>query len=570
MYYATFFLPFLKRTIVRDRLELFKALRYDSDFARLDFKTWKLPEMTDKQSMTLRVELPKSKTPPVYVNGVRTLYLDGEKNVPLKIRIVMDQKPTDVTGLKFLVYLVPTGSGKEDSKKLLVSKDIAPGTKNYRDLTLKFDSTLEEGTYYLRVVAENNTGVQLNTEDNFRVDDINHKWQIEKIRENGDSYDTFKAENNAKTINETAEDIFLTSIRSEDDTLGQEETEANHNPKLNNAIQGYFEYRADLLKSKQPVGFPVVDTNVSCWKTPLKKQQTSIDNELQRQYILKFNDFDRRWDIPISKKLYDLERMFLVQTQMGYVHCQISSDSRQNNFNFDFRPFDHAEFRTLQGLRKKIFASISESATDEDGKTNGVFETWLKWLDVADPENANQTRAKQLKDYVKEYASCYDRIRKMIIEGNNDKVFESLFKLQNLDTITLNIPLSKKTPTERQEYVEVILVPPLHPLRLAWFSGLFDLFNELEKSLQKSNNRASKLNQLKWIFEGHLSPTNNPLLIARNSMEYLQYAGEIAFGWGIYIQTGKQGLFNERQIKALVAEQLNLDFENRIDTDVDS
>lgn len=106
--------------------------------------------------------------------------------------------------------------------------------------------------------------------------------------------------------------------------------------------------------------------------------------------------------------------------------------------------------------------------------------------------------------------------------------------------------------------------------------NLIDLFNDWEvKTVENSKYRKDWINKLDNLFLGELTPENNPLiLIDIESKKSFQYAGELAYGWGLYIKPNDDGAGSNslisinRQIKTFLSRILNIDKENRIDSEV--
>ena len=144
---------------------------------------------------------------------------------------------------------------------------------------------------------------------------------------------------------------------------------------------------------------------------------------------------------------------------------------------------------------------------------------------------------------------------------------ERLANIQNLDTVYI------ESPVGGMRDCAVKLMTPLHPLRLAWFVNLFELYSDWErKTIADPSHLKEWTAATAELFLGGIYPSNNPLIIAQSTSRYFQYSGEIVFGWGAWIQNDDAhrtvNLSSERQVKVHIAEQLNLPCEARIDADV--
>ena len=540
---------FLNQSSAKDKVSLMHGIRNSENFTALDFANWKIPEIN--KSPTLRLKVGELTSPHIKINdGDKTLSVPHGKTATLKLRITLTPAPKDYPTLRlFRIMLVSTDGMTEVCEAKHVK--VTDNNRAYRDVTLKASSDMyEEGTYFFRVIGEDEAGSPLNVDDDFISDEIQHQW--EQAKKAGAEYSTFKALHQTKSINETEEIFFNFADSDEDDNDGQRDH--LRKDKLDNAMQAYFRYRIDKLKNKEEADLPNPDKKSAAW-LELKGQG------LQKIFHLKLG-VNHNYQIPVSNKLFTLEKEILQHAKyVGHVTCRTYANPAFADFEqLTFHPFERPEFGTLLSLRKQIFSSILASSGTET--ENGVFETWIQ---SCAPENIVL-----LKSYVREYLKCYDvallAIKNASVAGNNE-AFSYLTRLQDLDTVTLTTPI-----TDGKE-IRVKLIPPLHPLRLAWFINLYDLFTDWEHRTISNRVHIKEWNaELMDLFLGDIYPSNNPLILAQEPSRYFQYSGEIVLGWGIFTQNENRQvnsiLSNERQIKIYVAEQLNLACETRIDTDV--
>ena len=533
---------FLNNIDTTDKFELMHEIHNSPDFAKLDFACWELPEIENSALLKISVGDVQSKEF-VYDGTDKVLRVQQGKNVSVKIRINTDPAPKDFPTLKTFKIKLVTTDGHEEYKDVKTVK-VTENNRSYRDVTIKISANVfEEGTFYFRIVGEDESGAQLNTEDDFRDEHINSLWLQEKETKGTDAnYQDFKDQHQAKTTNET-DDLRLQFIEGgevEDDGFT---FPPSRKDKLANALQAYFRYRIDGLKSTKNQEFPQTTSDTALW-------QNTSGLGLQSTFLLKFG-VNHNYQIQISSKLRELERIFLEHcSEIGNVECTLHVNSTNASFPYkDFIPFTGDGISKLLCLRDKVFRSIMASAPED----SGIFETWL---DLARPE---------VIDLVREYIRCYTDVLNQF--QNNNTPADVLEKVQNWDIVDI------QTQVDDGQNIHVKLLSPLHPLRLTWFINLWDLFTSWEnKTIENKKHKKEWTKELIGLFLGDIYPSNNTLILANNSLSYYQYAGELSFGWGIFFESENKKanleLSCDRQVKIYISELLNLACESRIDSDV--
>ncbi len=543
---------FLSGCPARHRVGIMCGIREADDFAELDFAKWQIPEIEDSRRLNLQIVASEVSSPHIQINdGDKTLSLRQGQTATLKLRLKMTPPPKDFPELKvFRIALVSTDGNVEiqEAKRTKVTSN----ARSYRDISMKVSSELfEEGTYYFRAYGEDEAGNVLNKEDAFKNPEVQEAW-LARRREDGDaSHAVFKAETSAKTVNET-EDIYFSFSQDEqgdDDEEGESEKTLRKN-KLDAAYQAYFKYRLGLLKDDVELNFPNPDDRSTGWLEPKGTGQ-------QKVYHLKMGAVDN-YQICVSNKLFLLEAELLKNGDaFGSLRCRTFANPNHAAFDsIEFIPCADARLLRFVDKRRKLFDLIRASAKNG----TGIFETWL---DFCRPENIEL-----IKDYVVAYQ---DAVSDILAEVRNNvgaaSALERLASIQNLDTVLMESPIGGARDCS------VKLMTPLHPLRLAWFVDLFELYSDWERRTTADSSHLKEWTaDTAAIFLGGVYPSNNPLIIAQSTSRYYQYSGEMVFGWGAWVQNDDShrtvNLSNERQVKVHMAEQLNLPCEARIDTDV--
>lgn len=542
---------FLGDCKTKDRLGLMHEIRSAENFSDLDFANWKIPEIDVSRPLNLKIVAGEMSSPHVQIqDGDKSLQLKPGQSATLKIRLTMTPPPKDYPELKtFRIMLVSTDGGTEvqEAKRVKVTSS----ARAYRDISIKVSSDLfEEGTYFLRAYGEDEAGNVLNREDDFKDVEVQEAWLARK-RENADAdHAALKREMSAKTVNETEDVYFGFSAEDQEDGEGIDSADRRKD-RLDAAYQGYVRYRLGQLKSGEELSYLVPDERATGWLEPKGAGQ-------QRVFHLKLGPVDN-FQVCISNKLYLIEREFLDHPEdVGCVHCRTYQNPANAGYDaIGFEAFADPRLRMLLERRKVLFGKIRDSAK----AGTGVFETWL---DLCQGENLEL-----VKDYVVAYS---DAVREIIDDSQNGESGDResqdrLVRLQNLDTVFM------ETPVGGGKWCSVKMMTPLHPLRLAWFINLIELFSEWEgKTIADRSHLAEWTRELAGLFLGGVYPSGNPLIFANTSSKYYQYSGEIVFGWGVWVQNDESrhavNLSSERQVKMHVAEQLNLPCEDRIDTDV--
>ncbi|MCW3084040.1 MAG: hypothetical protein JWP12_1406 [Bacteroidetes bacterium] len=530
----------------RNRKELVKQIY--SNFPNLDFANWPIPDLNIKDVRLSVDELRSSEFK--NVDGVKCLVTPNGKAGKFKVRISTVPELRTIRELAFfrIILMTSDGGAGEFVQELKKTKN-STSKLAYKDLNVAIDSNIiSEGTYFVKVLAEDENGIGLNVDDDFKDDAVGRYWQELKIKDPNAQKSSLE-----RKLTCDSEDFYF-SVSSEEEP----ERESVRKDKLKNVFQSYFKFRIDQFKNGISLTEPSPEEGTSQW---IEKADASIKSTFHIKY-----DSKHDYQINISSKLFQIERTFLkYSNELGKVLAVVSNNPTQIKLNsLKFSSSDILNKlapQTFVQARKELFDAISDSAPNKQGviftsTVNTFYNLAITYLDeFYSWTNLLKEKFKNLKP------ENTDETREL---------YELLLELQSLDIVSLNTRLEDNQP------LDVKLLSPLHPLRIAWLVSLIDLFNDWEvKTVENPKYRAEWFNNLNDLFLGELTPENNPLiLIDSSSKRSFQYAGELAYGWGIYLQpnedvTGANTLTSiNRQIKTFLSRILNIDSENRIDSEV--
>lgn len=485
--------------------------------------------------------------------GGKVFRLDGEdiklkmepnKGAKVKLRIYFSPKPSAYTELKKVKIAIMNGDGfyKETD---VVTKKISENNKDYRDITFSLNNAFENGTYFFHVYAENNDGTELNVSDVFRDEAIQNEW--EKIKATGNISKEEFQQQTRRLLTSDSDTFFLQVVNATD-----EPEETGTRMKINNVLQAYFRYRIELNRKGQELTIPQRQAIND------KSGKTSDDEYKSWQFATHIKTFQLRYNtnnnyqIPLSIKLLELEETILKNSKkLGYIDAIISDNYTDETLK-SIIPREIDDLQIPQSLIEKrvsLFESILKSAPDR----TGVIETYEVFNHIGD-----------IKEYIHEYHVWL----KSLDEKNMSQSLAVL--IQSIDTVSLQIEM----PDDRIAHAK--LLTPLHPIRLGWLVNIYEQYEEWEaKTAEDSRYRKPDVwyKKLDNLFYGDLLQDVAPLVMRDiHNEDYLQYVGELCFGWGFYVNPQQSGddTFSTgfRQLKAYVSQLLNIGVQYRIDSDV--
>lgn len=516
----------------------------NASYSNLNFSNWPIPDLdfthikliTDEiKSTDLKVE-----------EGTNVLYAKEGKIAKLKVRFRTNPNPKDIKDLKFfrIILMAVNGSNGEEITVLRKVKN-SNSNRPYRDVTLELNpNIIEEGSYFLKVLAEDEHANMLNADDEFRDSKIQRAWEEAKKADPDANKNVFpyKLTCDSEDFDYVIEDVI-------------DRDENQRKDKLNNVLQAFLKYRIEALKNDDEYHIPEPSETSNVWINDGKEKHSST-------FHINYSD-KHNYQINISTKLRQIENKFLLNAEsLGYAKCQLKSNKLAIGFeNIEFVKSELNEIvpKSLLKLRKEVFDAIVHSNDNEDG----IFETTNLFI-----------HKEEIKKYVESYSKWTSKLKTQLESDNIEleektKLKEFLIELQMIDVSRVK----SKLPDGSK--VEALLVSPLHPLRLAWTIQLIEVFEDWERKTREfSGHKEAWSQHLEDLFIGNLSPENNQLvLIEPSSQKAYNYSGELSFGWGLYLSTisqeSKNGMTSiSRQLQHYLRLLFNITKDNYVETDL--
>lgn len=512
-------------------------------YPQLNFSKWEIPDL-DFTHIKLFTEETKSNDFKIE-EGKKVLHVEENKISKVRIKFRTNPNPKDISDLKYfkvLLMAVDGGSGEEISVLRQLKNTVS--NRPYREATVELNANIiEEGSYFFKVLAEDEHGNVLNGDDDFKETKIQKAWEDVKAKDETSAKSNFP---------------YKLTCDSEDFDYVVDETVERDNDhrkdKLNNVLQAYFKYRIEILKSGEEANEPIPNENSNIWLNDLKKHTST--------FHINYSD-KHNYQISLSSKLREIEIAFLDHSNsFGYVKGVLKSNS--SAVGYESLQFVESDLTSIipvaiLKLRKDIFSSIKTSNKAGDG----VFET----ADIF-------KHREKIREYIQKLTDWTTSLNAQVSDDNlsseeKSKIQHFLTELQILDIARI------KTKLPDGQRTEALLLSPLHPLRLAWSLQLMEVFNDWE---QKTENypgyKEAWLKNLDYLFEGQLSPENNPLvLVVPSSFKNYHYSGELAYGWGLYLNVladeSKNGMTSvSRQMKHYFRQLFNITRDNYVETDI--
>lgn len=512
-------------------------------YPKLNFANWQIPDL-DFSHIKLFAQEIKSSDFSVE-EGKLILKARENSTSKVRIRITMSQKPKEISDLYyFRITLMAVNGGSGEEIQILKKVKNSAANTQYRDITVDLNpNVMEEGSYFFKVWAEDVHGNILNNNDDFKEPRIQSAWKEAKEKDS--------------SILKSSFDYKLTSDTEDFDYVVEENPEREENQrkdKLNNVLQAFFKFRIEKLKSGIEPEIPVPSETSNIWITdPTKHTSTFHINYSDRH----------NYQVNLSSKLRIIEDILLKNAdRFGHVKTSLRSNSLA--LGFDKISFSVSEVtsivpKEILKLRAVIFEKVQHSNNEE----NGVFET----ADIFNFIDCIRTYIERISDWT---ASLQQQIsEEEIDEEEKSSLQDLLVEIQVLDLVKVKTKLPDGKPAE------AFLLSPLHPLRLAWWVQLVDVFMEWEKRTHDyPGYKDAWFKGLSNLFEGHLTPENNPLVFVEPSTyKVFHYTGELAYGWGLYLnvlsEESKNGMTSvSRQMKHYFRQLFNITKENYVETEV--
>lgn len=517
-------------------------------YPNLNFSNWPIPDL-DFTHIKLFIDDLISNDLKI-VEGTNVLLAENGKVTKLKIRFSTNPSPNEIKDLQFFRIILMAVNGA-NGEEMMVLRRIKNSNSNrtFRDATIELNSNIiEEGSYFIKVLAEDEYGNILNANDEFKDFKVQRAWlEAEKeALQNGIECSKSTFQYKLTCDSEDFDYIIEESVERED---------TQRKDKLNNVLQAYFKFRIESIKNDKDKLIPEPTESSNVWINDFKEKHSST-------FHINFSE-KHNYQINISTKLRQIENKFIEYgDQFGHIRANLKSNKLAIGFeNLEFVSSDLISIipSSLGKLRKEIFESIANS----NGEGNGIVET----ADIFNHTN-------KIRKYIAEYSKWTSKLKKQletdeITEEEKSKLKQFLVEIQIIDVARI------KTKLPDGSKVEALLLSPLHPLRLAWTIQLIEVFDDWEnKTREFSGHKDAWSKHLEELFIGQLSPENNPLvLIEPGTFKNYIYSGELAYGWGLYLNTitqeSKNGMTSiSRQLQHYFRSLFNISKDSYVETDI--
>ncbi|WP_202800226.1 hypothetical protein [Pontibacter sp. BAB1700] len=447
---------FLKNESDAKSAEALTELIYTS-YSHLNFCNWPIPEI-DPKDVKLFIDFIKSSNFKIE-EGDKVLHAESDKISKVKIRLKTTPKPKDVPELKyFKVVLMSVDGGQAEEVLTLRKLKNTTAQSSFRDATVELHSNLiEEGTYFFRILAEDEYGTVLNSDDDLYDEKAQNAWENAK-KENKD---VLKSSFGTKYTSDSENFYFAV-------TEVAPNTEEQRKDKVYNILQAFFRFRLDNLKNDQELTMPSPSDSSNVWLNDSKPKHIST-------FYINYSPKDN-YQINLSTKLRAIEDCILNNySSFGYVDATIDNNSASLGLlSIDFKESKLTDIipGEIKELRSSIFKRIQESNSSK----NGVFETadLFNYID-------------EIKAYIISFTAWTTQLKSKLTNEElapeeHEELKGFLAQLQFTDIVRVRT----KLPDGKD--IVACLLSPLHPLRLSWFIQLYEVFTEWEEKTKAYDN----------------------------------------------------------------------------------
>lgn len=395
----------------------------------------------------------------------------------------------------------------------------------------------DNGSYFLRAHVLDEDAQTLDIDNPFRAEDIQVGWEERHKQDPTVTKVQYQQEVMALMANDTTVFTIHNQESDEDEPTSDDDLERQKRSHPDLVLQAYFHYMTDALRKGEEFKDPEIEE--TSWK----------EGSLNDVFAFDFGSA-YAYTIQVPKKLLEMERAFYRHSdELGWLDAEVSgnpTETKIQDMHFHALSGNITVPEELIELRKEVFSMIQGSGASE----SGVLATFPLYLHV---------------DKVEEYVTAFTKWEQDLIGVSLDE--QELASIPNIDTILMTVEM----PDGSKSKVKVL--PPFHPLRLAWMCNLFRLFKDWETRTKGDEKlRKQWYRKLDRLFMGELALEVAPLVLTQGALSIYQYVGELTFGWGFYALSdanSKQDFSSEnRQLKSYVASLLNITRDKQIDSDV--
>ena len=395
----------------------------------------------------------------------------------------------------------------------------------------------DNGSYFLRAHVLDEDAQTLDIDNPFRSEDIQAGWEERHKQDPTVTKVQYQQEVMALMANDTTVFTIHNQESDEDEPTSDDDLERQKRSHPDLVLQAYFHYMTDALRKGEE------------FKDPEIQQTSWKEGSLNDVFAFDFGSA-YAYTIQVPKKLLEMERAFYRHSdELGWLDAEVSgnpTETKIQDMHFHALSGNIKVPEELIELRKEVFRMIQDSGASE----SGVLATFPLYLHV---------------DKVEEYVTAFTKWQQELIGVSLDE--QEVASIPNIDTILMTVEMPDGSKSN------VKLLPPFHPLRLAWMCNLFRLFKDWETRTKDDEKlRKQWYRKLDRLFMGELALEVAPLVLTQGALSIYQYVGELTFGWGFYAlgdTNSKQDFSSEnRQLKSYVASLLNITRDQQIDSDV--
>ena len=480
-------------------------------YHNLNFNRWVFPDLQFKSIKLVVNKLFRSAS--LEESNGKFIYHSNGKKGNLKLRVTTSPSPKEIAELKYfkVLLMAPNGEGSGEVIHELKKQPKTATNQPPRVTTVVLDpNIIEEGIYFIRVVAEDETGTILNDDDDFKDREIQDAWEKEQsLKGENASKDDF-----AYKFTSDSDDFDFVVEDEVEDTAGSNRNDIRKD-KVNTVLQAFMNYNIGLLKKNESGSFiPIPDEDSNVWVDDNDKNKVST-------YHVKFDSFNN-YQINVPSKIRQIENTILewsgVLARHTFVLDKNSTDGLPIVNSVELPIKKHFPIH-LQELRKNLFEKIKNS--NEAG--NGIFETFDFYNHI-----------KLIKQYVDEFSAWLSSLRSKITteEISGESVNQVILDAQAIDTVTILATLPNNDPLEFK------LISPLHPLMLSWFVNFYDLFKSwYDKSTNDRNHVPEWIKDLEELLFERLTPSSVPLVLRSEiNLKEFHHVGSLMYGWALYLE----------------------------------
>lgn len=508
------------------------------EYAHLNLKHWQFTDLMDIEELELLVYPLKGKNV-VYQEGEKRIITKANKAAKMTVKFETRPSPAQVNELShFRIDLMRMNEDAEIEKVntlIKFAKTAGKASTRSKQVTLNPDH-IDEGVYFFRVYALDKAGTVLNRNDRFQDKTLQDQWQ-KRQEELGEGA---SREDLQGKLSCDSEDFYFVVEKPGEITDVPPESPSPRT-KVANLFQAIVKARLDYATSgmSHPDSLKVTE---KFWTDKGKGTKRQCDVEVR------FNDVRHTYIIPLATSLREISLQILRSAdKLGTFRIDFS-DSRNE---IQRRPYlrDNQLAEAAPGYfleaRKSAFENILEQIRDEETDAGlGIVET-CDFESIAEP----------IETYLAAYQQWIEELLLQAKETMDEVTLRTIKHLQLLDHVELVVP----GLSGHREYV--LLLTPLHPLRLGWYLQQQRLYLQWEAlSLEASETKKLWTDEAQEVFLGGLKPTINPVVIhgrrLRSGNSSFYYTGEVAPGWGLYVPVSTLNLSTETATSRALLNQI--------------